>query len=306
MRCVNATPERPDTAEAPAHEVALSHDTVPSNEPGRRRDAGTSDPVLAHVPPAREPAVVNGLAAAVQGVSRARSGEQPLRDAAPALPAPAVPAESDGMWSSPELAELAGPADEVWAPVRLSRSHRRHRPTRHAAKRSARRTRRQTLPVRTALSALIALALAGTFFAWVSAEPIWLAVGRGDTGTAMVTSCVGDGLTQRCQGSFMAKDGTYTTEGVRLLGVTEAQAIPGTQVQAKMVHSGSERAYLGDQTVMTLRWLLGLVLVLLSGVGIVFATGALRLENRRSRRIAALCGLTAPLLVTIGFLAATF
>jgi len=153
---------------------------------------------------------------------------------------------------------------------------------------------------------LVALALTGTFFAWVSAEPIWLAVGRGDAGTATVTACVGDGLTQRCQGSFAASSGRYIAETVRLLGVTRSQAVPGTQVPAEMVHAGSDTAYLGGELVMTLRWLLGLLLVVLSGVGIVFATGALRLEDRRSRRTAAVAGIAAPILVTIGFLAATF
>ena len=73
-----------------------------------------------------------------------------------------------------------------------------------------------------------------------------------------------------------------------------------------MVHAGSGTAYLVDGTVMTLRWLLGILLVLLCGLGIVFATGALRLEDRRARRTAAVCGMAAPLLVTIGFLAAAY
>ena len=160
--------------------------------------------------------------------------------------------------------------------------------------------------MRQALGTLIALALVGTFFSWVSAEPIWLAVGRGNAGTATVLRCTGEGLGQRCAGVFTAADGTFTAEGVRLLGIDSGQREPGTRVAARMVRPGSTAAYIGDGTVMTLRWLLGLLLVVACGLGIVWATGALRLEDRRSRRQAAMAGLAAPLLVTLGFLAATF
>ncbi|MDG4822737.1 hypothetical protein O7635_12840 [Asanoa sp. WMMD1127] len=284
------TAERPETTgelEPLAHEVEIA---VPANEPHPVRDAVG----VAHVPaPTREPAAVNGLAAAVHGASVARSGGRvdTLRDATPpAPPKPLVVEEVDR---------------DAWSPTRLAAKARSAaRPARHAAKRG--RRPRKPRGVRVGLAMLIVLALTGTFFAWVTAEPIWLAVGRGDSGTATVAGCVGSGLTQRCRGSFTAADGRYTTQGVRVLGVDEAQTAPGTQVRAQMVHAGSTSTYLDDRLVLTLRWLLGLLLVLLCGVGIVFATGARRLEERWARRTATVCGLAAPLLVTVGFLAASY
>ncbi|MEV4618095.1 hypothetical protein AB0J74_05160 [Asanoa sp. NPDC049573] len=289
------TPERPETApesELVDYQVAAAHDTEPINEPDPSRDAVGRASVPA---PAREPAAVNGLAAAVQGAALARSGAKvdTLRDATP----PA--ARTAG---GPLITEVVD--RDAWSPTRLAARARAATRPRHVATRSRRPRRPRQL--RAALGMLVVLALAGTFFAWVTAEPIWLAAGRGDTGTATVAGCVGSGLTQRCRGSFAAADGRYTTEGVRLIGVSRAQTATGTRFQAQMVHAGSATAYLENGMLMTLRWLLGVLLVLLTGVGIVLATGALRLEDRRARRTAAVCGLAAPLLVTIGFLAATY
>jgi hypothetical protein len=149
-------------------------------------------------------------------------------------------------------------------------------------------------------------ALLATFFAWVSAEPLWLAVGHGDKGTATVTECTGNGVSQRCLGEFTAAGGAFTAERVRLLGVGEQDGT-GTTMTAKMVGSDSGRAYVDAASgVLHLRWGLGMGLVVLCGLGIVWATGALRLEDSRSRRRATLAGLAAPLLVAIAFLAATF
>ncbi|WP_116068365.1 hypothetical protein [Asanoa ferruginea] len=287
------TPERPETA--PESEL-----TEPSNEPDPSRDAAGRASVPA---PAREPAAFNGLAAAVQGAALARSGAKvdTLRDATPPAPSARTADEGDssgGPWTT-EVVDR-----DAWSPTRLAARARAATRPRHVAARSRRPRRPRQL--RAALGMLIVLALTGTFFAWVTAEPIWLAVGRGDTGTATVAGCVGSGLTQRCRGSFATADGRYTTEGVRLIGVSRAQTLSGTQVRAQMVHPGSATAYLESRMLMTLRWLLGVLLVLLTGVGIVLATGALRLEDRRARRTAAVCGLAAPLLVTIGFLAATY
>jgi hypothetical protein len=156
------------------------------------------------------------------------------------------------------------------------------------------------------LVALVVLALAGSFFAWVTAEPLWLSVGRSESGTATVARCVGSGVAQRCDGDFTSLDGRFTIEGVRLLGVGAGERTEGTDLAARVVSIDSRTAYVGGGPVMTLRWALGLALVLACGVGIVWATGALRLEDRRSRRRAAMAGFAAPLLVTLGFLAATF
>ncbi|GFJ91192.1 hypothetical protein Prum_048340 [Phytohabitans rumicis] len=158
----------------------------------------------------------------------------------------------------------------------------------------------------TGLIALLVFGLLATFFAWVSAEPLWLAVGHGKTGTATVTECTGAGVGQRCLGEFTATSGAFTAERVRLLGVGE-QRDAGTTVAARMVAADSARAYVDAATsVLHLRWGLGMALVLLCGAGIAWSTGALRLETRRARRQAAALSVAAPVLVAVAFLAATF
>jgi hypothetical protein len=162
------------------------------------------------------------------------------------------------------------------------------------------------------LAILLVLALLGAFFAWVTAEPLWLAVGHGDRGTATVTRCTGGGVGQRCVGEFTAAGGAFTTEEVSLLGVggddrRSGATVPARMVSAEHAESGPlPRAYVGDMVGLHLRWGIGLVLILLCGVGIAWATGALRLADRRSRRRAVLASLAAPLLLMIGFLAATW
>jgi hypothetical protein len=160
--------------------------------------------------------------------------------------------------------------------------------------------------VRAGLAAMVAFALVASFFAWVTAEPLWLALGRGQTGTAAVADCTGAGVAQRCHGDFTAADGGFTAQGVRLFGVADAQREAGTAIPARMVAADSGTAYVSDAAVMHLRWILGLAFVLASGAGTLWATGALRLADRRSRRRAALTAFFAPLLVTVGFLAASF
>ena len=189
-----------------------------------------------------------------------------------------------------------------WMPVQEMPRGSRRPPVRGRPGRPPKPPRRPA----TGLIALLVFALLATFFAWVSAEPLWLAVGHGDKGTATVTECTGNGVSQRCLGEFTAAGGAFTAERVRLLGVGDQDGA-GTTVAAKMVGSDSGRAYVDAASgVLHMRWGLGMALVVLCGLGIVWATGALRLEDSRSRRRAALAGLAAPLLVAIAFLAATF
>lgn len=136
------------------------------------------------------------------------------------------------------------------------------------------------------LPSVILFALLSAFFSWVSAEPLWLAAGHGDTATATVTKCTGDGLTRRCLGEI---DGAR----VVLHGVS---AGAGTRVSVQRVGPHSHDAYAGA---LFLRWFLGLVMVLLCGLGIGAVT------RSRDRASWGTC-LAAPLLVTVGFLAATF
>ncbi len=152
------------------------------------------------------------------------------------------------------------------------------------------------------LAALLLLALVATFFAWVSAEPIWLAVGHGETGVASVTRCSGDGIGQRCIGTF-SSDGRI----VRAVKVLGAAGHVGAAVPARMVNLAGDHAYAGAAGwTLHLRWTIGVVLTLLCGLGIASATGARRLETARARRRAVLLSLAAPVLLLIGFLAAAY
>jgi hypothetical protein len=172
-----------------------------------------------------------------------------------------------------------------------------------------RRRGRQRDPRRpaTGLLGLVALGLLAAFFAWVSAEPFWLAVGHGDRGTATVARCTGDGVTRRCTGQFTAADGGYTVAKVALLGVEPGDPTPGAPVPARMVSRDSRQAYAGDTGLLVhLRWILGFALVLLCGLGIAGLTGAPRLETARARRGALIVSVAGPVLLLAGFLLAAY
>jgi hypothetical protein len=155
------------------------------------------------------------------------------------------------------------------------------------------------------LLALLVVAFAATFFAWVTAEPLWLAAGRGVEGTATLTGCTGGGMTQRCEGTFT--DGTITSSQVALLGVEAADRQPGTAVPARMLHLDSRQAFVGASgTMLHVRWAVGVLLVLGCGLLLAGATGARRLESARARRRAVLLSLAAPVALLAGFLAATY
>lgn len=153
--------------------------------------------------------------------------------------------------------------------------------------------------------ALVVLGLVTAFIAWVSAEPLWLAVGHGDQGTATATHCSIEGSPYECV-VFTATGGRYVAEDVTLLGTEHGHLRQGTWVAAEMVSPHSSRAYAVDATGLRLRSAAGLVALLLCGLGIAWATGANRLEPPAIRRPAFLACLGAPLLLFLGFLAATF
>jgi hypothetical protein len=157
------------------------------------------------------------------------------------------------------------------------------------------------------LFGLVALGLVAAFFAWVSAEPFWLAVGHGDHGTATVARCTGDGVTQRCAGQFQAAGNEYAVAKVTLLGVQPGRRSPGAISPARMVSPASRQAYVGEAGLLVqLRWVLGFVLVLICGLGIAGLTGARRLETVRARRGALIMSLTGPLLLLAGFLCVAY
>ncbi len=168
---------------------------------------------------------------------------------------------------------------------------------------------RHRAPRRTgwSLLSLVALALVSTFFAWVSAEPFWIAVGHDDHGYATTAHCVGSGLTQRCTGTFAAADGDYSTQHVALLGVAAEQRTNGAVTPARMVSADSGHAYLSDTgLLMQLRWIVGVLVLLICGYAIASCTGARELETARARRSAVLISLAGPLVLLAGFLAATY
>ncbi|MFI1991269.1 hypothetical protein [Actinoplanes sp. NPDC020271] len=157
------------------------------------------------------------------------------------------------------------------------------------------------------LLALIALSLVAAFFAWVSAEPFWLATGHGDRGYATTTRCHGTGLTQRCTGRFSTEDGSVTVRRVRLLGITGTAREPGAVTAARMVSPAGSQAYATPAgPLLHLRWALGFLMVLICGYGIAGATGARRLESARARRGALLGSVAGPVLLLIGFLIAAY
>jgi hypothetical protein len=208
---------------------------------------------------------------------------------APARPA-AVPDES---WPTREM--MAG---------RTVRGHRTP-PSRPAPKPDS--------PVRgnsaLGLTGLVLFALLAAFFAWVTAEPMWLAMGHGDDGRATVLQCVGSGVSQRCVGDFTSESGTVV-ERVALLGVDQA-ALAGqgepAQLTARMVGARSDQAYVGSALRgLHLRWVVGFALAMLCGLGIALSTGAIRFTERRARRAAIATSFAAPLLLLVGFLAASF
>ncbi|WP_262287178.1 hypothetical protein [Micromonospora sp. MA102] len=205
----------------------------------------------------------------------------------------------------------------TWAPIEevhwdgtplREEPHRRSRrwPLRRSASRPDRtRPARPPDPV-AGLSVLLSLSLLAAFFAWVSAGPLWLAVGHGTSGTAVITDCSGGGLTQRCRGFFLADGERFLAHGVRVSGVPADRTATGSMLPARMTGPAAGTAYADSGAGRHLRWLLGLLLVAGCAAGIARWTGATRLPERRHRRWAVGAALAGPLLITLGFLAAAW
>jgi hypothetical protein len=155
------------------------------------------------------------------------------------------------------------------------------------------------------LPAVIALALVATFFAWVSAEPFWLAVGHGDRGTATVIKARHRALDGRCLSNFASADGRFRAHAVPVTGVQRSTCATGTTINARMVSATGREAYAGDTSGLTARWLLGLLLVLACALMIVRVSGAARFAGRERLAAVAMtfCG---PLAIAVGILAAAF
>jgi hypothetical protein len=179
------------------------------------------------------------------------------------------------------------------------RGGRRSGVTNVAARRRVRRSRLTRHPL-AGLTALVLLGLLATFFAWFSAEPLWLSLGHGTQGSATVDTCPVHGIAKRCA-DFTADGDAFVAVKVTLLGA--GPVAPGRTVPARMVSATGSAAYTGSSAP---RWVPSLLAVLLCGFGIAWLTGAYRLPGRRARLSALGLSLAGPLLLTAGMLAATW
>lgn len=192
------------------------------------------------------------------------------------------------------------------------------------------------------LTGVALLGLLAAFFAWQGAEPLWLSLGRGEDGTATVTRCdpvTGEPIheahsavdvetavepspapqpapevrnssgaegTYRCV-VFTSDSSGRVISDVDLLGAGAAAEQLGEQVPARMLSlAPGARAYAGPPAGLHLRWGLGLALVLACGAGIAWVSGATRLEQSRYRWLAVLLSFAWPVVLTTGFLVASF
>jgi hypothetical protein len=171
-------------------------------------------------------------------------------------------------------------------PVRTGRPHRHRKPPRRPA---------------FGLPLLLVFALAAAFFAWVSATPLLLTAGHGSQGVATVATCSVHGIDRSCA-EFVAADKSFSA-AVTLLGPASTHAKAGQKIDAQMVSRGSSLAYAGNNADLLLHWIPGVVLIVLCGFGIAWATGALRLADRRNRSLALLGSFGGPILLFVGMLA---
>ncbi|MEU8079406.1 hypothetical protein AB0B31_28670 [Catellatospora citrea] len=278
--------------------------------------------------PAAAPGQVRGARNAVTvDLANPEDGHAELPDSDSGLPAPGTAAASAAALAPPPAGHrptaagvphtqpsgIAAPTEAFTMPVQEVPRESWIDPRLHGGRRrqeaapARKRPKRPRPPRRAgvAMPLLILFGLVAAFFSWVSAEPLWLAVGHGKTGTLTVTSCAGSGLLQRCVGEFATPARDFTADSVSVLG-PPGQA-EGLSAPARMVGAGSHRAYVTNGTGgLHLRWMVGLSIVLFCSICIVFATGALRLPGRHERLAAVGLSFAGPLLITIGFLAATF
>jgi hypothetical protein len=155
------------------------------------------------------------------------------------------------------------------------------------------------------LAALVMLALLSAFFAWVTAEPLWLALGHSTAGTVTVTKCVDHGLNRRCVGTFTSADGRFTRTAVPIMGNTPAAGTgerAGTP--ARMTSPRGNRAYVDVDAGS--RAATGVALILLCALAIMRATGVRRLPSRRARMLASLLALAGPLSLLAAMLALAY
>ncbi|GAA1805700.1 hypothetical protein HC028_03320 [Planosporangium flavigriseum] len=286
-------PEEPPTAELPGP-VRPAVDTAPAAAAEKPATAATPTMPPAAVPaaaPAAVPAQPEGSAVRPQGGF-------PLW---PEGDGPTVPIMKPESTPADEKAAANPEAGTAWQAAEIEMMRGGRRTTAKRPTQAPKRVRKRARPPALGLTALVLLALLAGFFGWVSADPFWLAVGHAQRGTATVTQCVGDGLQARCVGTFAGS--SFSRDRVAVSALPRAEQRPGAKVTAQMVSAKGRIAYAGRPTSLHLRWIVGIVLVVLCGLGIAWATGAGRLESRRARMTAFALSLGGPLLITFGTIA---
>ncbi|MFJ6199784.1 hypothetical protein [Micromonospora sp. NPDC092111] len=238
--------------------------------------------------------------APVDAVPRRVPVRQPRGPRADQAPAGSTPEDDSFFWAPIEQVHWDG------TPLREQSGRRGRRPsTGGPARRRTSHPGHPPDPVR-GLAVLLSLSLVAAFFAWVSAGPLWLAVGHATAGTVVITECSGGGLTQRCRGIFAGDGDRFLTHGLRVSGVPAEHHGTGTALPARVTGAGADTAYVDTGAGRHLRWLLGLLAVAGCGAGIVRWTGATRLADHRQRRWATAGGYAGPALITLGFLIAAW
>jgi hypothetical protein len=286
------TPE-PTTAAAPTVRVPLDR-TGPYDTPPRVR---STPPTLA--PPARESSPIPVLRRRPLPLP---PGVLPVaaEPAPESTPTPEVVDEFDraeAAATDPALAHPIAPprpvpTDLVSAPLLTRPIPAPPSPRTRPPGRSTRAPRPPKNPRAPwiAMPGLVVLLLAAAFLGWVSAEPFWLAVGHGRTGTVTILA----GGTSGCHGSFTAPDFTVST--VDIYGLAPDECRPGTARPAEMVSAGAAHAFATDHAGLLLRTGVGLGLLLLCGLLIALVTGTRKLTGWH-RGSATFLSLAAPLLV---------
>ncbi|MFC3504236.1 hypothetical protein ACFOOK_25170 [Micromonospora krabiensis] len=323
-----APPDRTAPPHRPRHDGPATPDgsapppPAPAQARRGRRNAATGPVVPAPAPAPTLPGSPGGTAGAGPDTEdpSAQAGVAPV-EVEPTTGAPLdalprrVPVRQPKRWHRGGRATAGGTAKEddstFWAPieeVHWDGTPIRAEPERERDDPTRRRRARATHPPDPlpGLAALLALSLVAAFFAWVSAGPLWLALGHSTEGRVAISDCTGGGLTQRCRGIFTADEGRFLAHGVRISGVPAERAAPGATLPARMTGPDGDTAYADRGLARHLRWMLGLLMVAACGAGIARWTGATRLGDRRARRCAVGAAFGGPALITLGFLAAAW
>ncbi|MEU4680897.1 hypothetical protein [Micromonospora sp. NPDC023737] len=289
--------DQPETADSPAGTEDESSARPAAERPGhavtpsRDGDCAPEEERAADVEPT--------TGAPVDALPRRVPVRQSKRRRRPALGADGEPTDDDQtFWAPIEEVHWDG------TPIREEPAAERNRPARDDAgqRRRARRASHPPDPL-PGLAALLALSLVAAFFAWVSAGPLWVALGHATHGTSVITDCSGSGLSQRCRGIFTADDRRFVAHGVRVSDVPADRAVVGGTLPARMTGPEGGTAYADTGgAALHLRWVLGLLVVAGCGAGIARWTGATRLKGQRARRWGIGLAFAGPVLITAGFL----